>query len=322
MADKNFCEWGVLMYRNTLVLFVAILSAVLTVFCAEGIAQDASRKESLSEFIVKSAEKIDVFLPTVWTKQGKSVRDKDGKPLDGRSLKWRYRYELTYEKYVPIHEFKERIGQATVKEIQDCIEKLDKMSAKEKALTLTAFFIYERIHRPFCSEKGVFIFPEQVGVDSVYSLFLTSYPKLSIQEQIPPTLWKSLVAAMEVHKGNKEIAFPAIEADKEEWHKQYRAASEKLTKLAGPTIKGPPGIPYVNRAIQASKDEQSADEVATLWEYLRFVSKSGTLESRTSRGPKSGNCSSEPKTLGGIATELLKSRYNHDDVPIDGVLWK
>jgi hypothetical protein len=24
------------------------------------------------------------------------------------------------------------------------------------------------------------------------------------------------------------------------------------------------------------------------------------------------------KTLGGIATELLKSRYNHDDVPIDG----
>jgi hypothetical protein len=55
------------MYHNTLVLFVAILSAVLTVFCAEGDAQDASRKALLSEFVVKSAKNIDVFLPEIWT---------------------------------------------------------------------------------------------------------------------------------------------------------------------------------------------------------------------------------------------------------------
>jgi hypothetical protein len=188
-----------------LVLFVAILSAVLTVFCAEGVAQDVSRKVSLSEFIVKSAEKIDVFLPEIWT----------GIATDGRVNIWYmsarggrtvYPCDLTYDKYVPLHEFKERVGLAS-----DIITRYEDKVGKEF------------IARSSC------------------------------------------------------------------W--------------------------YAETSIQELKDKLQADELMTIYEYLMFLYDYGET---SGVGTYDGNSSSVPKTLGGVATELLKSRYNHDDVPIGG----
>jgi hypothetical protein len=215
------------------------------------------------------------------------------------------------------------------------------MSAKEKALTLTAFFIYERIHRPYYAphieqealirKEMRFPFPykpmemKDRRMANLTFIFILFYPLSQPNEDIvkvralqTETFWKSLVNCIKKNEDSKDIAFPAATVDEIKWQKQFSDVIAKYEDKVGKKFIWGDTPWYAETSIQELKNKLQADELMTIYEYLMFHG-----DRRSSRSaPYDGNSSSEPKTLGEIATELLKSRYNHDDVPIDGVLWK
>ena len=58
-----------------------------------------------------------------------------------------YRYELTFERYLPFYRFKQRVASASRMDIEQCVSAFDGLNNREKAFVLTALFIFERSRR-------------------------------------------------------------------------------------------------------------------------------------------------------------------------------
>jgi hypothetical protein len=221
--------------------------------------------------------------------------------------RWAFRYEVTFEKYIIFHEFKEIACHISKKELLDCVARIDEATPHEKALILITIFIFERIHR--------------------------KYP-LSIKEKItnpvipyyePNTWttswqWHRLIAIIKKYEGNGEIAFPAIAIEdeklKQSWSESYSENFKIYSLIRHPQLVTSTNENNIDSIVQTKL--QSFDYNINVQkykiifdEYIYTIEGDGLL---SGIGPAFGNSSATPKTLGDIATQLLMSRLPYEGI--------
>ncbi len=244
---------------------------------------------------------------------------------------WKTRYELTFQQYQVFFTFISFAVHVTEKDIDDMIACLDDASIKEKSLILTALFLYERLHRkpPKRYDLGTTFWPHHFWENN----------------KIPPKRWVYLSSIIRKYASDLNMAYPAVTTDEKQlkklWEKDRENSSARLKSLgilldeamysprleqteSGPVFK----ITTIHDILSAYQNKLSPaefQEAEALLEYLclppPIAALSGSGNFNVSWRPLSGiapegvdgNSSSQPKTLGEIATQLLLSRLPYEE---------
>ncbi len=139
-------------------------------------------------------------------------------------------YDLTFERYLPFYRFKTRAAEATVEELDYCVQHIEEQEPKTQALILTALYIYERIKRPALDENAVAERPrplvferirrpalnENAAVEHYYpapwgsrfnSVFLPEYrPDPTISQ----SLWNKWAKVVQGYRSSDKVAFSKL----------------------------------------------------------------------------------------------------------------
>ena len=258
---------------------------------------------------------------------------------------WRYRYELTFDRFVPMFELKECVYKACVNDVNDCITRIEEMTPKERALLLTAIYIFEYRNRHLSSHDRMYalwtkfikdctVFEPIEGLDDPDGVKLEKYrndyrdsrpcgvaigyqPDDSIDEEI----WDKWLAVVGKYKDNKTVVFSAIDIPLDELKKEWEQNIEKCVQdmndrwhipLREQLYRHNPTRTIDFFAMFVSLHYESPLEARFLHQYHEYFDvfyNSPIGESIF----YSGNSSPFPKSLGDIATQLLMSRLNYDD---------
>ncbi|MBQ9874758.1 MAG: hypothetical protein IJM30_09870 [Thermoguttaceae bacterium] len=211
---------------------LSIAALALCAFGANLFAQEERRpeNESLLETIKIEAANMEVFpvdmianstKGAVYQKANLARQERLGKNC--YIPKWGERRELTFERYLPFYRFKTRVGLASPEEIDECVDEFYKLTVREKALAITAIFIFERVRRrPFKDEhkltpNGSYaarfpFFPYYPIHPYRYDYISLLLPKYVPNEAISKEKWEKWNATIENCLGNKEIAFPEVDS--------------------------------------------------------------------------------------------------------------
>jgi hypothetical protein len=215
--------------------------------------------------------------------------------------RWSHRYEVTFEKYIIFHEFKEIACHISKKELLDCVARIDEAIPREKALILTTIFIFERIHRKY---------PHSIKE----RITNPTLPYYEPNTRITSWQWHRLIAVIKKYEGNKEIAFPAVMIDDEKLKQSWSESYSKNFKIRYPPLITSTNENNIDSIIQ-TKTPHSGDPIniqklrIIFDEYIYTIEGNGLL---SGIGPACGNSSATPKTLGDIATQLLMSRLPYE----------
>jgi hypothetical protein len=228
------------------------------------------------------------------------------KTSSGRCNRWSQRYELTFERYIIFHEFKEIACHISKKELLDCVSRIDEATPREKALILVTIFIFERIHRkyPHFIKGG------------------TTNPVIPYYEPDTWTTswqWHHLITVIKKYEGYYwEIAFPAITIDdeklKQSWSESYSENFKFYSLIRHPQLVTSTNENNIDSIVQTKL--QSFDHNINVQkfqiifdEYIYTIKGDGLL---SGIAPAFGNSSAIPKTLSDIATQLLMSRFPYE----------
>jgi hypothetical protein len=220
----------------------------------------------------------------------------------GRCNRWSQRYELTFEKYIIFHEFKEIACHISKKELLNCVARIDEATPREKALILTTIFIFERIHRKY---------PRSIK-EKIMNPVIPYY-----EPDTWTTLWQwhRLIAVIKKYEGSYwEIAFPAITIDDEKLKQLWSQSCSENFKIRYPQLITSTNENNINSIIQTKS--QSSDHNINVSKFqIIFDEYIYTIESDkllSGISPAFGNSSTTPKTLGDIAKQLLMSRLPYE----------
>jgi len=230
---------------------------------------------------------------------------------------WRCRYELTFDRYIPMFKFKERVYHACVNEMNGCIDRIDEMTPKEKALLLTAIYIFERRYRSYpdiVNRMNDNPALEKITNSKEYireGEVIASLPDDSISDEV----YNRWFIIVENYKDAPSISFPAIDTPLEEMKREWEISLEKCDQvmMSRWNISVTErkryfmyGLEYL--ALLGSLRIKSPEEARLLSMYGEYytIFFGGRL---MGTGPYCGNSSEFPKTLGEIATQILMSRY-------------
>ena len=271
------------------------------------------KKTITFETFCELAERVEVFPVDLWHESltnKSSFRENNGSFYYGKC-----RLELTFERYLPLHDFSEMACCITKQELFDIVSEIDKATPREKALILTTIFIYERLRR------------RKPGTVEYHVTSPLVYP-YKIDSSMTKAKWSQLVSCIKRFKDSSDIAFPAFVEEektmKEKWENSAKECVQEFAKHY-PNIDSLLDIhPYylycelvhgyqVNKKIESLQDESlvEAKRLAALREFFYTIA---AQHGSSAGGPWCGNSSTEPKALGDIATQLLMSRlpYNGD----------
>jgi hypothetical protein len=274
--------------------------------------------KTLFEAIQYFSEKIDIFPVDIWAECrsgpiGKSLLShewvvdpfyptRSGGP--DNFFHGKFRCEMTFEKYIPLYNFKETACRVSKRDLFDCVARINEATPKEKALILTVIFLFEKSHR---KKK---YFSKQEIVDIVL-------PRYVIPYQLKSREWRYLINIIESYKNSQTIAFPAISVHCKDLEKLYEQSLQNY--LDNDECKKWKMYPHIldryftAEPILSLKERFPEDfpRFIILWEFFSTAMPSTIV--RSGIGPVSGNSSADPKTLGDIATQLLMSRLKYDD---------
>ncbi|MBQ9874755.1 MAG: hypothetical protein IJM30_09855 [Thermoguttaceae bacterium] len=224
------------MKRNALSRARSFAALALCLFAATALAQEEPRPEdkTLLETIKIEAANMEVFPvdliadSTEGAVYQRPYLEKQREALKTLGVrygvsKWGEHRELTFDRYLPFYRFKTRVGLATPEEIDECVEAFDSLSAKEKALAITAIFIFERIRRRPLRDENKLTPNGPVGQRFPYAPFypinpyLYNYvalflPKYEPNDSIANEKWIEWISTIKSCLKIDEIAFPAIDS--------------------------------------------------------------------------------------------------------------
>ncbi|MBQ9874757.1 MAG: hypothetical protein IJM30_09865 [Thermoguttaceae bacterium] len=339
------------------------LSIAALVLCALGanlFAQEERRpeNESLLETIKIEAANMEVFPVDLFadSRDGaiyqKSVAARS-KKFGGelRARRWDERYEFTFERYLPLFRFKTRAGLARPEEIDECADRFDSLTTREKALAITAIFIYERIRRrpltnenrmkPNGSLKERFpYYPFYPLRPQYYDLTTLIFPPYEPDDSIPNDKWDKWLSTIESCLNVEDEAFPAYkttdeitasDTDSEPlppdnqnyllWNEQFNYCRDLAASLLNDSniyyglddSSFQRGRDFLKQVHELELDPSRSrfDPTFALRDYYFIVAKKEELNVR-GNSPRRGNSSFVPKTLGDIADQLLKSRLEYE----------
>ena len=262
------------------------------------------------------------------------------------------RYELTFNRFLLMFDFKECVYHATIQDIDDCIHRIDEMTPKEKALLLTALYIFEyRHHRyslgDYFYEKTIKHYnnyieklhdrgkANMVKFIKDYYLEERSFGKIigykpDDSMNIDNETWSRWLAVLEKYKEFKTVAFPAIDTPFEELKKEWEINIEQCKQVLRDRWQLDVVKLYDNETYRIafsdqyfprleSLAEKSPQEARLLFIYSEYFDVL-YLSPQPAIIPYDRNSSEFPKTLGDIATQILMSRLNYDDIPDTGML--
>ena len=266
--------------------------------------RESQRKAITFETFRGLAEPIEVFPVDLWHEPWAG---------DVRGYCGKRRLEVTFEKYLPLHDFVEVACCISRQELFDVVSQIDRATPKEKALILTAIYIHERLHR----RK-----PKTIDYRITNPLI---YP-YKIDSSMTSTEWTQLISHITRFKNSFDIAFPAfvgeVETIKNEWKRSVKKYShDELIKSCFEENTDSDIIFFyrellhgrqVNEKIRLLHDELPAEakHLLIFREFLYTITGNVVL---SGMGPWEGNSSVYPKTLGDIATQLLMSRLAYDE---------
>jgi len=141
---------------------------------------------------------------------------------------WQYRYDLTFDRFIPLFEFKECVYNASVNDLDDCINRIEEMTPKEKALLLTAIFIFEFRYRHCASFDEPLAFMMKLANDYIDELRDRYDPQMikyfedhvgellfcgrnmgyKPNESIDKEVWSRWLTVIEKYRDDKTVVFP------------------------------------------------------------------------------------------------------------------
>ena len=304
--------------------------------------------------IQQIAEKMEVFPVDIYASahQGplglKAFVSKDTS-LDPRVAvfsDWQYRYELTFDRFIPLFELKECVYNASVDDLDDCIDRIEEMTPKEKTLLFAVIYNFEYRYRHVPAYDQPCTFIKKLNNDSIdqrrdhldpqmIKYYEECIDELWIgvrvigykpDESIDKEVWSRWLAVIEKYKDDKTVVFPAIDTPLKEMKNEWQLNIENCEQFTSDKWHLPwqslgcnPSRTKDYHILLASLRYDSPQEARLLRMYGEYYDvfynklKSGS-------GFYSGNSSLFPKTLGDIATQILMSRLNYDDIPDTGML--
>ena len=328
------------------------LSIAALLLCAIGanlFAQEDRRPEdeSLLETIKIEAANMEVFpVDLIATERLGAIYRKQG------VLHWGDRYDLTFERYEPFYRFKTRAGLATPDELDACVDAFDQMSPREKALVITAIFIFERTRRrPLENEERLTPngnLSQRFPYYPFYPVsFLYYYPEDLVLPRYAPTdsiakeKWNEWISVIERSRTISDEAFPAFKPDQwnpsfdrvfnekhssnesvfESWKQNLeacRALVENKLNISDAhfgldAFAFQKGRTFLKKVYELELDPSRSkfEQEFALRDYYFAIQRNDRFM-HSGSGPKSGNSSFVPKTLGDIADQLLKSRLEYE----------
>ena len=123
------------------------------------------------------------------------------------------RYDLTYERFVPFYRFYHAALNATKSEIDECTSSFHDLTPKEKALALSAIYIFEQTRRIPINSKVRKYCNETLKYDN-------SQSRLNIDESI----WNNWLSLLKDNANSRDVSFEKIsnEGLVEEWERSLR----------------------------------------------------------------------------------------------------
>jgi hypothetical protein len=248
------------------------------------------------------AKKMEVFPIDLIARQG---------PLTS-PYKMIYHEELTRDEFRTFYDFCELALSATEKDIETCLGKLETFSPKEQALLLTIIYVYSF---PWSDKfpSALFRRDNQKQVLSWLSLNYTNFNtenrrSCSVHTR---TKYQSLIKRF---VDNDKIAFSEVilNFDKKNNHEKERTAlrnemkekvsEEKMREYGLDIISRKEYFLYLEKKYPQEYQQKISDILFVFYpeDYFPSLIASGV-------GPKSGNASATPKTVGQIAQQLLSS---------------
>jgi hypothetical protein len=282
----------------------------------------------------KIAEKMEVFPIDFIARKGPLSHFRDNSPFPKIAV----RLELTNENFRDFYDFCELALQATEEDVELSIKKIETASPKEQALLLTVIYVYSF---PWSKEKP-FVFSgnqdelkkyrerrDQTGEDVAFENLLPYRSWLGlnyhnfdtenrkITDEITHFKYKKIV---ERFIDNQQIAFPAMEVSpqiiQERNHSQLRECiNNKLLNMKERRPYIDEKRPYYDLVNISSRKEKMEllkknypEEYKQLFSDIFFLEYIHDIYPLTAgSGPRSGNGSSTPKTVGQVAQQLLDS---------------
>ena len=343
---------------STILLSTLFLFCLATYVKAEDQSKESNsqKDKSLFDDIRELAARMEVFPMDIYAQNYdgplglKAVlsRDTTIDPHYSKPSYWRYRYELSFDRFVPMFEFKECVYIACVNDVNDCVIRIEEMTPKEKALLLTAIYIFEYRNRHLASFDRMYalwaefmkdrtVFDPIEGLDDPDGVklkkHLKDYPKecrpcgdaISYQpdDSIDKEIWGKWLAVVGKYKDDKTIVFPAIDTLLDELKKEWEHNIEKCKQDMNDRWHIPfreqlyphnPTKTHEFYAVFISLNDESPQEARFLHQYHEYFD----VFYNSPLGESifyCGNSSAEPKTLGDIATQILMSRLNYDATP-------
>jgi len=240
-------------------------------------------------------------------------------PVDWGYRGWHVRYELTFDRYIPMFEFKERVVRAEIKEIENCIDRIDEMTPKEKALLFTAFYIFESRYRLNPGRQWA-VKLMQASESSVSSrMIVNEYDyEICYLNFLSRYMWDKWFTVVEQYKDSTTIAFPAFDHPLDDLKKEWKANYDKykhdmaskwnilVSETCSITIS--PGYSEMYR----TSGEKPPEEIELLLLYTGYQRTIRPFPGSADARFFSGNSSVYPKTLGEIAMQILMSRFPYD----------
>ncbi len=227
------------------------------------------------------------------------------------------REELDCESFKIFYDYCLLMFNASQEDINLCIDYLPQATAKEKALILTLFYVYAH---PWEKYRPI------TKVDDSYFEALKTRSWMSLQFPCDAFGYSNRIINLRGKEENErlfriiaqytkkdDIAFKALESDKEKTRKERRDKWLEIQKLVDSLdIKTNDSLPLNLPARKIVVDEilrlypDSASEIIS---DLLYISYSGDMIDLYESGLVSteGNASEKPKTLGQIARQLLES---------------
>ena len=218
--------------------------------------------------------------------------------------------ELTFDRFVPVFEFKEVVYKARVKDVEDCIDRINEMTPKEKALLLMTIYIFEYRYRYHPKSDYFTKYHQHQGKEIRYAGMIIGYKP---DESLDNNIWSKWLAIIEKYKDDTTVAFTAIDVPLEElmkdWEAGYKKCKEALTtRWHLPSEWGVITATEEFRSLLATLKESSPQEARQLSMHGEYcvIFDDGNLPFANHSG------SMFPKTLGDIATQILMSRCKYD----------
>ena len=289
---------------------------------------DSQKVKTLFDEIRDLAAKMEVFPVDIYASDQRgplgvrAVLSKDMTTARTSYSVWKDRYDLTFDRYVPMFELKECACKASVSDVDNCINRMNELTPKEKALLLMAIYIFEYRNRNcFGYDHVMARRVDGVMKEGEETRFGGRAINYKPDGSIDKNFWTRWLAVIEKYKDDTTIAYPAIDMPLEELISEWEINFENCCRIImnkwqlpkpvrGRRITGSDEY----RTLLASLKDESPQEARLLLMYGEYFD---LFDTGKSVSPYSGNSSPFPKTLGDIATQILMSRLNYDSPDIE-----